>query len=256
MNVNITALLGSEIALSLYPQLIKLVQTTLESQIAIRFITYVTSASVGLFITGTNSYIISDKLLKNDTIITGTHFTWKSGFMYIIMGIINIFHVASSYYSFKILPSGISYTLFYTYPIFNILGQTIFKNEKINTMNYLYIAISIIGVYLIYNNKDKNDTNKKEQFITINDDMTITSETLGMFSGIISAFTESLIYYMVKTDLSSVSPYIQILKTYLLGGILSVVYLIKQYIDNKLSLDWNYWITLHRPKRKMRILDD
>ena len=240
-------LIGSEIALSLYPQLIKLVPTTIEIQIAVRCITYSVLALLGYFINGSGSgNTIESKSKKSKT---------SSIFFYILMGIINIFHIASSYISYKILPSGIAYSLFYTYPIFNLLFRTIFFDESIKFINYFYIIIAIIGVYFIYSDSDsKNNTisnntiqnNTKESsykesydFIT---KFTSKDTLVGLVSGIGSAFTESLMYLMVKADVSSISPFIQVLKTYLLGGILSVGYLIKNL--DKINLDWHYWTTL------------
>ena len=48
---------------------------------------------------------------------------------------------------------------------------------------------------------------------------------------------------MVKDNLVGVSPFVQLLKIYLLGGILSIIYLI-QNIKTNLDLDYHYWITL------------
>ena len=242
-------LIGSEIALSLYPQLIKLVPTTIEIQIAVRCITYSVLALLGYFING--SINISS---KSDSIESKSKKSKTSSiFFYILMGIINIFHIASSYISYKILPSGIADSLFYTYPIFNLLFRTIFFGESIQSINYLYIIIAIIGVYFIYSdsknntistntisNNTKESSNKESyDFIT---KFTSKDTLVGLFSGIGSAFTESLMYLMVKADVSSISPFIQVLKTYILGGILSVGYLIKN-LDN-INLNWNYWTTL------------
>jgi drug/metabolite transporter (DMT)-like permease len=47
---------------------------------------------------------------------------------------------------------------------------------------------------------------------------------------------------MVKNDVVSASPFIQLLKTYLLGGILSIIYLIKNL--NHINLDYHFWITI------------
>ena len=66
---------------------------------------------------------------------------------------------------------------------------------------------------------------------------------------------ESLIYFMVKNDIPTVSPFVQIIKTYLLGGVLSSIYLGKKLLYDNLDnldnldtleykLDWNSWITL------------
>ena len=238
-------LIGSEIALSLYPQLIKLVPTTIEIQIAVRCITYSVLALLGYFINGSGSgNTIESKSKKSKS---------SSIFFYILMGIINIFHIASSYISYKILPSGIADTLFYTYPIFNLLFRAIFFGESIKLINYLYIIIAIIGVYFIYSDSKNNtvsnntvSTNTKESstkesydFIT---KFTSKDTLVGLVSGLGSAFTESLMYLMVKADVSSISPFIQVLKTYVLGGILSIGYLINNL--DKINLDWHYWTTL------------
>ena len=243
-------LIGSEIALSLYPQLIKLVSVDIDIQVVVRFITYSTLALVSLFTFSSNSI----KEIKN--------IPWINS---IIMGCVNILHVVSSYYSFSVLSSGFSYSLFYTYPIFNLLGRSICNNEKILPINYLYILLAICGVYLVYY-KQSYDTQS-------NDTQSNNSNNIkGIFAGICSAITESLIFFMVKNDISTVSPFIQIIKTYLLGGVLSFIYLSKKWIsnyyntnttnttilenmenkDNKEnkenkennSLSWNDWITL------------
>jgi len=58
---NSIPLIGSEIALSLYPQLIKLVPTTIDIQVAVRFITYSILALIGYY-SGCNSMVyISNK---------------------------------------------------------------------------------------------------------------------------------------------------------------------------------------------------
>ena len=248
---NISLLIGSELALSLYPQLIKLVPATIEIQVIVRFITYAILALIALPSFSSFSSFNSINTLKEiKTIpIIST----------ILMGGVNILHVASSYYSFKVLSSGFSYSLFYTYPIFNLLGRSIFNKETISPINYLYIIIAIIGVYLIYykqqsehNLETKNlDTTKK--FTDSNNSNNYSDYTKGLLAGICSAITESLIYFMVKNDIPTVSPFVQIIKTYLLGGVLSLIYLGKKiFYDNPdnadtleyKSLDWNDWITL------------
>ena len=238
-------LIGSEIALSLYPQLIKLVPTTIEIQVAVRCITYSILAIIGYYITHRN--VDSDKKTKVHLM------NYVS--MGLSMGIVNIIHIISSYMCFNILSSGVSYSIFYTYPIFNLLGRTLFYNEKIDIINYIYIIISIFGVYFIYTKDEDEDkgegenkdtttqSTKQDTFINIVDDIfNSKNKSIGIISGIVSAITESLLYFMVKGDTYNISPYIQLFKTYLLGGILSFIYLMQnvQYKD----LDYHYWITL------------
>jgi drug/metabolite transporter (DMT)-like permease len=238
-------LIGSEIALSLYPQLIKLVPTTIETQVAVRCITYSILAIIGYYIS--SSYSDSDKKIKSLPFMNYLSIG-------LCMGIVNIIHIISSYMCFNILSSGVSYSIFYIYPIFNLIGRTLFYNENIEIINYIYIIIAIIGVYLIYK---KEYIENSIQTTTYTTPDTTTSDTttytfmsifntknknIGIISGIVSALSESLIYFMVKGDTNNISPYIQLLKTYLLGGILSIIYLIQnvKYID----LDYHYWITL------------
>ena len=169
------------------------------------------------------------------------------------MGLVNSIHIFSSYICFNTLSSGGAYSIFYIYPIFNLLGRTLIYNEKIDSVNYIYILISILGVYLIYKNTIKDITPEtiphpttetiehKTSLQTISDIINTKNKTIGLFSGIISALTESIIYFMVKDNLGSVSPFIQLFKTYLFGGILSIIYLIQ---NSTINLDYHYWITL------------
>ena len=237
-------LLGSEIALSLYPQLIKLIPTTIENQVATRCITYSLLAIIGYYITKQNNTNITYNSNSNSNIVS---FTKTS----IVMGLVNIIHIISSYMCFNALSSGVGYSIFYIYPIFNLLGRTFIYNEKINSINYIYIIISILGVYLIYkhNKKEINTEHvpepKIEPFFNVNTILNTKNTTIGIIAGIVSALTESIIYFMVKDNPISVSPFIQLLKTYLLGGIVSFIYLIHSSIlQTTTSLDYHYWITL------------
>ena len=242
MDIKFLPLIGSEVALSLYPQLIKLIPTTIEVQVAVRCITYSILAIIGYCITQNT---------QNKTTFTSSanSLTFTSG---LIMGLVTIIHIISSYMCFNILSSGVGYSIFYMYPIFNLLGRTLLYNEKIDITNYIYIIIAIIGVYLIYKNKTKPNTsleplqnenqNQNQNENSLNQILNIKNKNIGIAAGIISALTESIIYFMVKANPVSVSPFIQLLKTYLLGGILSIIYLIKNI--NSIDLDYHYWITI------------
>ena len=268
MSSSFLPLIGSEIALSLYPQLIKLIPTTIEIQVATRCITYSILAIIGYYITqhssNTKTKIINITPSKTNT------FSFIS--TSIVMGLVNMIHIISSYMCFNILSSGVGYSIFYIYPIFNLLGRTFIYNEKIDSINYIYILISILGVYLIYKHNKKETTNTNteqvleqvlehvpEPFFNVNDILNTKNTTIGILSGIVSALTESIIYFMVKDNPVSVSPYTQLLKTYLLGGIVSIIYFIQSIITNTtnttntttttttntlLNLDYHYWITL------------
>ena len=240
MDSTFLPLIGSEVALSLYPQLIKLIPTTIEIQVATRCITYSVLAIIGYYIHNINNIVHTSTNIFPLT-------------SYIGMGLVNIIHITSSYICFNTLSSGVGFSIFYMYPIFNLLGKTLIYNEKIDIINYIYMLISILGVYLIYKHKNDNnnpETNqvtipetKQKNFTTINNLLNTKNTNIGIVAGIVSALTESIIYFMVKTNPASVSPFIQLLKTYLLGGILSIIYLLYNITTN-LGLDYHYWITL------------
>ena len=254
-------LIGSEIALSLYPQLIKLIPTTIEIQVATRCITYSILAIIGYYITTHTKNTPPTNISTITTITTISTISTTTITTSIIMGLVNIIHIISSYMCFNTLSSGVGYSIFYMYPIFNLLGRTFIYNEKIDSINYIYILISILGVYLIFKHNhttehipDTNlDTNAKnidtfQNVNNINDIINTKNTNIGIVAGIVSALTESIIYFMVKDNPISVSPFIQLLKTYLLGGILSIIYLIQNIITNTNTntntLEYHYWITL------------
>lgn len=261
MELQYIPLLGSEIALSLYPQLIKLIPTTIELQVAVRCITYSVLAIIGYYITTHNNTYNNTNITTNNNNTNTTTNTFSFIITTIVMGLVNSIHIFSSYICFNTLSSGGAYSIFYIYPIFNLLGRTLIYNEKIDSINYIYILISILGVYLIYKNTIKDTTlettpqpttentphpttetiEHKNSFQTISDIINTKNKTIGLFSGLLSALTESIIYFMVKDNLGSVSPFIQLFKTYLFGGILSIIYLIQNSTTN---LDYHYWITL------------
>ena len=102
------AVLYSELVLSLYPILIKSVNTNIFTQILARFIVFPSLA-----------------------IAFGSTYDFKSiwgnpyeAFVGIIHNLLNLGHIASSYTAFKILPVGTAIALFYLYPIFNIISAS------------------------------------------------------------------------------------------------------------------------------------
>jgi hypothetical protein len=98
MNINypITAKVISEGLLSLYPTIVKLNPLTPTFQMMTRFIVYALISSI----------FMNWSFIKK-------HIFHKYG---ISLMLINIIHIISSQLGFLNLSSGISYTLFYTYP--------------------------------------------------------------------------------------------------------------------------------------------
>jgi drug/metabolite transporter (DMT)-like permease len=107
------------------------------------------------------------------------------------LGAINLLHVWSSYYAFQKLPSGVALTLFYTYPILNILGAWLFFGQSVGLNAIPFFLLAMIGIYMVASasgtmkaaESDKEGFEDKKEFD---------------FKGILAAFgaaaTETAIY--------------------------------------------------------------
>lgn len=175
LNPTYSAIYG-ELVLALYPILIKTIPTTLLTQTLARFGTF--------FALGLTLGPFKDFLTAWDSPETAIRsFTH---------GILNLVHVASSYLSYKDLPAGPAVSLFYTYPIMILLGRVLFFNEKIQPIAYLFIAIALIGVYFVASSQHKKEESNNTGF---------TKNTLrGIGGALLSAFTETLIYFLVREN--------------------------------------------------------
>lgn len=231
-----TIVIISEILLSLYPQLIKLVPLGIDIQVGVRMITYVILAVV------TGIIYFRDWRLVFD-------FKGMSSLVILVLGLVNIVHIWSSYISFKYLPSGVGFSLFYLYPIFNILARQIFYSENVSMLNYVYMIVAVGGVYMVSLNKDRNSSIDEENALAtkfeswIIENMGVSRETFGTVAGICSALTESVIYLVVKSGSTVVSPFVQIIKTYLLGSIVYGGWIISN-VDKLSGVRWEYWVGL------------
>ena len=213
-DINTLLLVLSQAGMTLYPLLIKLVPTNLETQTAIRFITYSFLALLGSF--------FSDASLLS-----------YSALEYMGFGLINLCHVVASYSCFRMLSSGMSYTLFYTYPIFNMLGRMLFYGDRIRPVNFIYIGIAFLGVYILTRRTDSmpsttpQSTTQKPITEENQEQGLLTSNPLliGALMGILSAITESTMYLLVKSASPATSAFQQISRFYLFGGILGIVFL-------------------------------
>jgi drug/metabolite transporter (DMT)-like permease len=125
--------LYAETVLSLYPQLVKIVKAPLESQVAVRCVIY---SVLALLIGGIGS------LTKAFTGVGGAA-------TFFGLGAINLLHVWSSYYAFQKLPSGVALTLFYTYPILNIIGAWLFFGQSVGLKAIPFFALAMVGVYMV-----------------------------------------------------------------------------------------------------------
>jgi drug/metabolite transporter (DMT)-like permease len=169
--------LYAETVLSLYPQLVKIVKEPLSTQVAVRcFVFSVLALAIG----GIGS------LAKAFTGVGGAA-------TFFGLGAINLLHVWSSYYAFQKLPSGVALTLFYTYPILNILGAWLFFGQSVGLKAIPFFLLAMVGVYMVASASGtmKAAASDKEGF----EDKTFD------FKGILAAFgaalTETSIYLIL-----------------------------------------------------------
>jgi drug/metabolite transporter (DMT)-like permease len=215
-DINTLLLVLSQAGMTLYPLLIKLVPTNLETQTAIRFISYSILALLGSFLT--DKSILSYSVLE-----------------YMGFGLINLCHVVASYSCFRMLSSGMSYTLFYTYPIFNMLGRMLFYGDRVRPVNFIYIGIAFLGVYILTRGTNVMPSTTQKPITAENKDHSLENQVQGLLAsnplligalmGILSAITESTMYLLVKSASPATSAFQQISRFYLFGGILGIIFL-------------------------------
>lgn len=210
------SILYSELVLSLYPILIKTVDTNIFSQLLSRFIVFPILALV--FGSLKDFYGI-----------------WRDPYesiVGILNGLMNLGHIAVSYLSFKNLPAGSAISLFYLYPLFNVIAGSILFGESLSLIKILLIVVAFIGTYLIAISKNKNkngDENKNYK--------------MGVIMGIMAAITETMIFIFVRWNKeASKSPFYTVNHLYPAGLVLLGGYALanKNIVDTS---GWN-WMKL------------
>lgn len=189
MDTNAGIVIGSEIVLALYPLLIKLVPTNLWTQLLARFLVYTVLAG----------------FLADWSNLHETWFTVAGASSSLFFGCLSLVHVFLSYFAFSRLPSGEAMSLFYTYPIWNLIGASLFFGESFSLTQVALVLISLVGVYFI-SKKDETDKNP--------------IDWKGIAAGLGAALTESLMYFVVRTK--SPNPFYSILQLYP-GGLVPLV---------------------------------
>ena len=187
MNNIIFSKLLSESLLSLYPIFIKKLKLNINLQTIIRLIIYLI---ISLFFCNIN--FILKHILKYNTFI---------------LGLINLIHIYSSYKGFELLESGLSYTLFYTYPIFILLFS--------GTPLHISIFISLLGVFILTKNEFKNGISVK-----------------GLIMILIASITEALIYFYIR-KINTKNNWNHLFLTYFYGTLIILIYYIFKKFNNK-----------------------
>lgn len=208
------SILYSELVLSLYPILIKSVNTNIFTQVLARFIVFPALAL---------------------TFGSTTDFSsiWSSpyeAFVSVLHNLLNLGHIVASYVSFKNIPVGTAISLFYLYPIFNVIAGSLLFGDSISILAVLVIVLAFLGTYLIAtSHKDRNESNEDKQ-----------KHNYGVIMGILAAVTETMIFIFVKSNpMATVSPYYTVNHLYPAGLILLISYAIfnKNIVDTS-AINW------------------
>ena len=183
----------SESLLSLYPIFIKKIPINLDTQLFTRLLGY---SLISLFFISLN--FIKQNLLNKNVIF---------------LGLVTVFHIFFSYNGFKILDTGISYALFYTYPIMIIIWTT-------RKWSIYYITV-LLGIFLLsvdLSNKFYIDSYKLTGIIYI----------------LLAALTEVIIFYIIR-GLDTNNSWNFIFLSYFPALILYIIYLLFFYNSNKIG---------------------
>lgn len=210
------SVLYSELVLSLYPILIKTVNTNIFSQLLARFFVFPALA------------LVFGSLKDFNLVWTNPY----ESFVGVLNGLLNLGHIAVSYLSFKNLPAGSAISLFYLYPLFNVIAGSILFGESLSLITILLIMVALIGTYLVATskNKDKNGEENKNY-------------KMGVIMGIMAAITETMIFVFVRWNKeASKSPFYTVNHLYPAGLVLLGGYALanKSIVDTS---GWN-WLKL------------
>ncbi len=183
--------IASEAILSLYPILIKLVDTDISTQMVARFAT---------FTVGAVALASPTALLKS----WGTPAAAAKSFG---LGCLSLSHVAASYYAFQQLPAGVAMSLFYTYPVMNVIVGILGLKEAITPLQIGLVSAALVGVILVsFGSHEPND--RKE------------IHWKGIGAALAAAATETAMYFAVK-EASLKDAYFSLLQLYP-GGLLAL----------------------------------
>lgn len=207
------SVLYSELVLSLYPILVKTVNTNIFTQVLARFLVFPALALAFGSATDFSS-------------IWGSPY---EAFVGLLHNLLNLGHIASSYISFKNLPVGSAISLFYLYPIFNIIAGALLFGEALSFFSIFLIAIALIGVYFITtSHEEKGPTDKSKNHM------------YGIIMGILAALTETAIFIFVKSSKNAqMSPYYVVNHLYPAGLVMLLLYAIfnTSVVDTK-AISW------------------
>ena len=154
----------SEVTLSLYPTLIKIVPSSIVLQTVVRMLVFTVLAFISAVITRVP--LSFSQFLTAETPLTG---------------LLNLVHVGSSYVAFDALAGGNAMSLFYIYPFFNLIGAWIVLGETMSISSMPWLLLAFFGAMLVAQPSATNWS------------------MLGVVTALLAAATETGIYLWFKT---------------------------------------------------------
>jgi len=179
-------LILSEVVLSAYPLLIKLVDASVFLQTGLRMFVYTVLASIA-------------------AVATGSPVALTPTFEMAAAGLLNLLHVVSSYTAFEQLAGGNAMALFYTYPVWNILGASFLFKESLSLTSLPWIALALIGAIGLAQPSSTNWT------------------LLGVVAALVAALTETGIYLWFRNSKKEEQPWPKMMHMYGASGIVWAV---------------------------------
>jgi drug/metabolite transporter (DMT)-like permease len=176
-----TSVVVSEVLLSLYPILVKVVPTNFDTGLLSRFAVF-TAASLVFY--------------------SGQPIHLGKVFLY---GLITLFHVVTSYTAFSNLSAGTSMSLFYTFPIMNIIAGLLFLGETISFRAIFFVLLGFAGTLLL-SQEIPNEEVKGEKPIEV-------PQNLAIWAGLLAAFSETLMFLVIR-DTKTTNPIDSMLQLY------------------------------------------
>jgi drug/metabolite transporter (DMT)-like permease len=180
MILEIISKLASESLLSLYPVFVKNIGLPLSLQTWSRCFSY---AVISAFFID-YEFVIKTMLTSNG----------------MLLSLITIAHIYTSYRGFELLESGVAYSIFYLYPIMILL----MANKKIHPI----MGLAVIGVFLLTWNNGFDLSNISFHM----------KSAEGLIMIILAAFTEAVIYFLVR-NIKTGNNWNHIFISYFLGAI-------------------------------------
>ena len=179
----------SEVTLSLYPTLIKVVPASVVLQTVVRMVVFAVLAFVCAIITRVP--LSFAQFLTAETPLTG---------------LLNLVHVGSSYVAFDALAGGNAMSLFYIYPFFNLIGASAVLGETLPVSSIPWLLVAFFGAMLVAQPSAKNWS------------------MLGVLTALLAAATETGIYLWFRTadNKESKEPWTKMFQMYGASGLILI----------------------------------